>query len=93
MTDTESALSKPSLRVLEKIADREGVSLTALELPLYNVVDPVALDRLFEPTATDDSVRNAHISFRYQGYDVAVFSNGAVELADVSAESDFEALN
>lgn len=45
MADTESARSKPSLRVLEEIADAEDVTPAALEPPLDDVVDPAALDR------------------------------------------------
>ncbi|PCR88917.1 HalOD1 output domain-containing protein [Natrinema ejinorense] len=81
MNDTESRLSKPSLRVLEKVADADDVAPVALEPPLYDVVDPTALDQLFEPTDTDDSVRSGRVTFRYRGYDVTITSNGAVELA------------
>ncbi|UHQ95170.1 HalOD1 output domain-containing protein [Haloterrigena alkaliphila] len=81
MTDTESTRSKPSLRVLEAIAGAEGVSPTALEPPLNDVVDPAALDRLFEPTATNASVRGGHVSFRYRGYDVTISSDGTIELS------------
>lgn len=81
MTDTESTRSKPSLRVLEAIADAEGVSPTALEPPLNDVVDPASLDRLFEPTATGDSTQGRQVSFRYREYDVTISSNGTVELS------------
>ncbi|AEH39441.1 HalOD1 output domain-containing protein [Halopiger xanaduensis] len=80
MNDTRSAFTKPSLRVLEEIADAEDVSPAALEPPLNEVIDPTALDRLFEPTATDDSARGGRVSFKYRGYGVTVTSNGTVEL-------------
>ncbi|MFC6769890.1 HalOD1 output domain-containing protein [Natrinema soli] len=81
MSATELTRSKPSLRVLEAIADAEDVSPIALEPPLNDVVDPAALDRLFEPTDADDSVRGGHVSFRYRGYDVIISSGGAVKLS------------
>ncbi|UHQ97992.1 hypothetical protein HYG81_20390 (plasmid) [Natrinema zhouii] len=81
MTATESTRSKPSLRVLEAIADAEDVSPITLEPPLNDVVDPAALDRLFEPTAADDSVRSGHVSFRYRGYDVTISSDGTLKLS------------
>ncbi|MBZ6496831.1 HalOD1 output domain-containing protein [Natrinema longum] len=81
MSDTESTLSKPSLRVLEEVADAEDVAPAALEPPLYDAVDPTALDRLFESTETDGSIRRGRVTFRYRGYDVTITSNGAVELA------------
>ncbi|MGQ3722924.1 HalOD1 output domain-containing protein [Natrialba aegyptia] len=44
-------------------------------------MDPAALDRLFEPTAADDSVRGGHVSFRYRGYDVTISSDGTIKLS------------
>lgn len=82
MNDSEPTLPKPSLRVLEEIAANEGVSPTALEPPLNDVVDPAALNRLFEPTGTGDSARNGNLTFQYHGYDVTIYSNGTVELAE-----------
>lgn len=65
----------------ERFANAGGVSPVALEPPLNDVVDPAAMDRLFEPTATDDSVRGGHVSFRYRGYDVTTSSNGIIKLS------------
>ncbi|WP_306060866.1 HalOD1 output domain-containing protein [Natronococcus wangiae] len=81
MSATESTRSKPRLHVLEAIVDAEDVSPTALEPPLNDVVDPAALDRLFEPTAADDSVRGGHVSFRYRGCDVTISSDGNIKLS------------
>lgn len=81
MNATESTRSKPSLCVLEAIADAEDVSPATLEPPLNDVVDSAALNRLFEPTATDDSVRSGYVSFRYRGYDVTVSSDGTIKLS------------
>ncbi|WP_126664273.1 HalOD1 output domain-containing protein [Haloterrigena salifodinae] len=81
MTDTESTRSKPSLRVLEAIVDAEGVSLTSLEPPLNDVVDPAALDRSFEPTSTGDWIQGRHVSFRCRKYDMTIASNGTIELS------------
>lgn len=81
MATTESTFSKPSLRVLEEIADAEDVTPADLEPPLNDVVDPAALDQLFEPTTTDDSTRGGRVSFEYRGYDVTIASDDTVELS------------
>ncbi|WP_222913298.1 HalOD1 output domain-containing protein [Natrinema sp. SYSU A 869] len=57
MNNTRSTLSKPSLRILEDITDTEDISPADLEQSLNDIVDPTALNQLFEPTATDDSAR------------------------------------
>ncbi|WP_245779565.1 HalOD1 output domain-containing protein [Halostagnicola kamekurae] len=44
-------------------------------------MDPAALDRLFEPTTSDDSVRGGHIPFWYQGYDVTISSDDTIKLS------------
>ncbi|WIV68052.1 HalOD1 output domain-containing protein [Natrialbaceae archaeon AArc-T1-2] len=81
-SETEHTLAKPSLRVVEAIADAEDVHPADLEPPLNDVVDPTALDLLFESTAADDdTTRRGHVSFQYRDYDVTVDSSGTVELA------------
>ncbi|WP_247379703.1 HalOD1 output domain-containing protein [Halorientalis brevis] len=67
-----------SEKVITDIAKREGVSPTELT-PLHAVVDPDALDALFQPTP--DSVRmDGDVSFRYCGYRVTANADGCVEL-------------
>ncbi|AGB39397.1 HalOD1 output domain-containing protein [Natronococcus occultus] len=51
-----TAVRAPSVRVVEAVADAEGVDPTDLETPLYEAIDGAALDRLFAPTA--DSARH-----------------------------------
>ncbi|WP_276256122.1 HalOD1 output domain-containing protein [Halomontanus rarus] len=82
MGETENSPPKPSLRVLEKIADAEDVAPADLHPPLHAVVDPTALDRLFEPTAENRSGRTGRVSFGYRGYEVTVRSNGNIEMSD-----------
>lgn len=62
-----------SIAVLETIAAREGVDPTAVRDPLYGVVDPEALDSLFQ---------NGHgrVVFAYHGYEVTVSSEGCITL-------------
>ena len=79
IVDPDSSIATPSLRVVEAVARSEGIDPMALEPPLYDTIDPEALDRLFTTTADDSS--RARVSFRYRGHDVTVRSDGTVQVA------------
>ncbi|EMA30450.1 HalOD1 output domain-containing protein [Halobiforma nitratireducens] len=72
----------PSLRVVDAIADTTDTDPLELE-PLYNIVDPEALDRLFK---NDADVR-ASVRFEYAGHTVEVRSDGTV-LVDGTIHDD-----
>lgn len=78
---TEGSLSRA---VVEAVADREGVDVTAFEPPeydpLYAAVDPEALDAVFAPTHGGDSRTTGTVSFEYEGYSVTVYSDGRIDL-------------
>ena len=71
-----------SLLVLEAVAAAEGVSPAELPSPLYQIVDPDALDRLYatEPVAT------THVTFDYMGYTVEVTADGCVSIDGIAYE-------
>lgn len=66
-----------SRRVIERVADAEGVDPKALDPPLYDVIDPDALDRLFVDGGTGE---NGRVVFEYAGYEVHVSTDGQVDL-------------
>lgn len=70
----------PSTKVVEAVAAREGVETTALDVPLYEAVDPDALDALVRSSAVGRSALTVH--FSYYGYSVTVSSDGSVELEE-----------
>jgi len=73
---------RASRRVVEAVAEAEGVDPTDLE-PLYGTVDPDALDTLLQPrvdAAGDPPVEE--VKLRYQGHEVRITASGRVELAD-----------
>lgn len=74
----------PSLAVVETIASREGVDSAELDVPLYEAVDPDALDALFRKAPAARSGGPVRIEFTYCGYRVTVGSDGSVQ---VSADS------
>lgn len=70
----------PSFRVVSAVADADDADIVDLEPPLSEVVDPTALDRLFDATATSDRSGDGCVTFRYRGHDVIVRPDGDVEL-------------
>lgn len=77
----------PSTAVLEAVAEREEVDLTELYPPLFEVLDPDALDALF--SASGDSMSSAchHVTFRYHGYELTVYDDGTVDVTEIDESS------
>lgn len=73
---------QPSQLVVETVADAEDADPLALP-PLYNTIDPDALDALFQPqfrTAGEPPV--GEVRFSYHGYTVRVTAAGRVDLTE-----------
>lgn len=66
-----------SQAVVEAVAGAEAVDPLDLEVPLYEAVDPDALDALFQ---SQDTTVEGNVRFRYYGYEVAVSGDGHVSL-------------
>lgn len=62
-----------SLRVVEALAAATETAPNELD-PLYNTIDPEALDRLFRPDSSDE----VRVTFEYGGSDVEVRGDGTV---------------
>jgi hypothetical protein len=69
--------------VARAVAAREGCRPTEVEPPLYEVIDPGALDRLFGPT---DGGIGARVTFRYGAYRIVVPANGEVAVEEPGDE-------
>ncbi len=83
---TASADREPlSYRIVEAVADAEGVDPTDIEPPthdaLYDVVNPEALDSLFAPREDGSTRTQGQVAFEFCGYDVVVHSDGQVDLS------------
>lgn len=72
-----------SQRVITAVAEETGNDPTEVG-PLYHVIDPDALDRLFGPTATTDRTAG-RVEFEFAGCEVLVHGNGTVEVAETGA--------
>lgn len=69
-----------SERIIIAIADEEGVEPWDLNPPLFDILDPDALDGLFQSTRPHDDL-GPSLTFSYYGYSVTV-TEGEVILTD-----------
>lgn len=70
-----------SQTVVEAVAMAESVDPLDLTVPLYDAIDPDALDALFQ---SGDASVDGYVEFVYYGYEVTVTADGHVALDDVS---------
>lgn len=75
-----------SLRVVEKIADREGVPSSELSPPIYNVIDTDALDSLYN-SMSSDRVKPT-LEFTYKDYFIQIDSGGQVHVEEAEPVVD-----
>ena len=67
--------------VVERVAKAEDVDPRELNVPLYEVIDPDALDALFAPTG-DGPRPVGKVTFEFCGHTVVVAGDRTVSLAD-----------
>jgi len=83
MEAKRQAVSQQALceRIVQKVADAEGVDPMALQPRLYDVIDPESLERLFKDSqrarASDLSVQ-----FEYNGLIVQIDADGDISLEE-----------
>ncbi|MCU4754003.1 hypothetical protein OB919_18805 [Halobacteria archaeon AArc-curdl1] len=68
-----------SHKLVVKVAEKEGVDPLKLSPPLYEVIDPDALDQLFASTPTAGR-KEGQVTFSYNGYEVTVCGDGYVSV-------------
>jgi len=76
--DSEETRSA-SEAVLYEVAEQEDVQPEDLNPPLFEVVDPEALDRLFKG-------ESGQVSFEYHGYSVSVDHSENVNLQSIESD-------
>jgi len=67
--------------VVLAVADAEGVNPDDLPLSLYDVIDPDALESLFDD-AEHAAESNLSITFTYDDWDVHVYGDGEVSVIE-----------
>ncbi|WP_423747291.1 HalOD1 output domain-containing protein (plasmid) [Haladaptatus sp. SPP-AMP-3] len=73
-----------TVRIQKAIAARKQSEWSGCP-PLYDVIDPDALDRLFAPTQAGTR-RHGTVTFQYCGYQVTVNSDRTVDLDPINAD-------
>ncbi|WP_440769983.1 HalOD1 output domain-containing protein [Natronorubrum sp. DTA28] len=76
----ESTDSTASLSIVERIAALEETDPVTLP-PLYDAIDPEALNSLVDASTARNSRSPATVRFTYCGYDVAVRRDGEITIA------------
>lgn len=75
---TTGAAESVTVRIVEGVAEREGVEPVALTPPLHDVVDPEALESLFSDPISGVQREGIQVTFSYCGYTVSVAGRGEV---------------
>lgn len=65
-------------KVLDTVAACKNTEPIELEPPLYEVIDPDALDNLFTPKRDGRVRMGGEVRFTYCGHEIRVTSNGEV---------------
>lgn len=74
-----------TVAVVEATAERAGVDPTDLDRPLYDVIDPDALEELFPSDSDGRPACRGHVSFEYGDFHVEVTSDREVRVRDREA--------
>ena len=74
-------------RIVRAVADAEGVDPVDLHTPLYEAVNPEALESLFGESARALQPPEAGVRFRYHGWDVRVSAAGDVAVEPIREPS------
>lgn len=75
------------IEIAERIADREGVDPVDLDVPLYEVIDPDALEALTNATGDRQPQTNLRVEFSYSGYAVTVDGSGKIRIDEQPMET------
>lgn len=81
----DSATVQPTVAVVQAMAAAEETDPTDLD-PLYEAIDPQALDRICSEGAPPRRDGNRAVEFTYQGRRVVVESLGFVEIRPIADE-------
>lgn len=72
----------PSTAVVETVAAREGVDPMDIDAPLYEAVDPDALDSIVRTVDGEPNHAPLEVEFTYYGYEVVVATDGSVRVSE-----------
>lgn len=70
-----------SERVIDAVAEQEGVDPLDLEVPLFEAIDPDILETFDRTTDEDRAASSLRVGFTYYGYDVLVWADGSIDVS------------
>lgn len=70
-----------SRTVVEAVAEAKGIDPLELTPPLYEVIDPDALDQVFAASQTNGRM-NGQVTFSYNEYEVTVCGDGYISVKE-----------
>lgn len=88
---THNLANRHSNKISEQVvaAVTEAANCSDHELiPLYEVIDPEALNRLFAPTYEGNGRKCGRINFEYAGFEVDITSEDGVTLTPISSANE-----
>jgi len=74
--------TQPTQAVIKAVAEAENLDPIDLNSPLYDAINPEALNSLFDSHAGKETQPNGKVIFEFHGYVVIVTSDGNVVLED-----------
>lgn len=80
LTRQMGAANSVTARIIDEVAEREGVDPVELTSPLYEVIDAEALEFLFSNAISGKQREGLHVTFTYCGYSIAVDQDGEIEI-------------
>lgn len=80
----DSAADPLGVRIMDAVAEHADVPTTELP-PLYEVLDPEALDELFSHSTDRPLAVPSQVSFTYADYRVTVFADREIKVTDTAA--------
>ena len=94
VTRSEAVPTNDSLavEVMEAVAAAKGVDVMTLETTLYEVVDPDALEQLFEPLADGTPRSGGKLVIEIAGCEVVIDATGDVSVTRPATPDDFDTL-
>lgn len=82
--DEQNESAPISSAVIEAIAEHKSVDPMALEHPLYDVIDPDALDAFFADSDVAGDSPSRHVEFSYDECWVRVSDDGFIDVVSTS---------
>lgn len=79
----------PSYRVVEAVAQKEGVSPSELSPPLFSAVDPEALDALVQRNA-DSNTSQVKVVFTFLDYVVEIRNGPTVSISAQDGDASMD---